>query len=157
MTSLPLVPVRVSSPLVPMRVQPRALFTVVVAVAVLSPGSGSLWAPLTVARPVSVPVARGSTTTVTVVLAPAARVPRAQVAPVAEVVQVPWPGVAETTVAAGPVTVSVRPTPVAAVVVEVLVTVTVWVARSPMLTVPVPVLVTARSTPVGGGAPSPPR
>ncbi|GGN95568.1 hypothetical protein GCM10011579_096160 [Streptomyces albiflavescens] len=81
--------------------------------ALLLPGVGSVWVALTVARSERVPVARGSTTTVRVARAPGARVPREQLAPVPVVVQVPWPDVAETTVAAGPVTVSERETPVA--------------------------------------------
>ncbi|GLW44825.1 hypothetical protein Stsp02_04870 [Streptomyces sp. NBRC 14336] len=71
-------------PLVPMRVQPRALLTVVVTVAVLLAVAGSGWVAVTVARWVRVPVARGSATTVTVAWAPGASVPRAQVTAVVQ-------------------------------------------------------------------------
>ncbi len=121
MTSVPEVPVMVSLPLVPIRVQPRALLTVVVTVTVLLVAAGSDWVAVTVARWVRVPVARGSATTVTTTCAPAARLPRVQVT---AVVQVPWVVVAEMTVRAGPVKVSVRETPVA-VAGPLLVTVTV--------------------------------
>src|SRR5690348_10346406 len=117
-----------------MIVQPRALFTEVVAVAVLLAVAGSGWAALTLAVFVIVPVALGSAVTVIVALAPGAREPRAQLAPVAVVVQVPCEGAAEMRVTPAPESVSDNVTPVAvAVEVAELETVTVYEARSLML------------------------
>src|SRR6266850_508174 len=83
--------------------------TGVFTVAVLFPGAGSVSLATTLVVFVTVPVAAGLTTMVTVALAALARVPRLQLT---VVVQVPWLGVAETNVTpAG--TASVRVTPVA--------------------------------------------
>jgi len=83
--------------------------TVVLTVAVLFPGTGSVSLAAMLAVFVTVPAAVGMTTIVTVALAAFAKVPRLQLT---AAVQVPWLGVAETNVT--PVgTASVKVTPVA--------------------------------------------
>jgi hypothetical protein len=82
--------------------------TVVVTVAVLFPGMGSVSLAATLAVFVTVPAAVGVTTIVTVDLAAFARLPRLQLT---AAVQVPWLGVAETNVTPEG-SASVRVTPV---------------------------------------------
>src|SRR5262245_41209810 len=73
-----------------------AASTTVVSVATLLPGTGSATAPETVAVFTADPAVVGTTTTVTVAIAPAARLPRSAVSVPADWLTVPWLAKAET-------------------------------------------------------------
>jgi len=114
MTSAPLVPFRVSLPVVPVVVHPCALPTVVVSASVLLFGVGSVSVAVVAAVAVIEPVACGSRVIVTVAEALVARFPIVQVTVGAVIEQLPWVVVAETIVRARPESVTVVLTAVAA-------------------------------------------
>lgn len=102
-------PNKTGLPTVSVKARSAEALTVVLTVAVLFPGTGSVSLAATLAVFVSVPAAVGLTTIVTVALAVFARVPRLQLT---VAVQIPWLGVTETKVTfVG--TASVKVTPVA--------------------------------------------